>query len=96
MAETSQRKFKTMNDEDNDEGLVEIAKTIYTKVNTRLKYQNETNVPEYFAIRLIDAIEWSSPEYAFAKQIANNIVESEYELPVGATAIIRKHFDLGY
>jgi len=71
-----------------------IAEQTFEKVMTRLKYIEEDNVPEYLAYRLLNAIEWVSPNLNLTKHIANRIVK-HYSPPI-VKGILTRHFDLNY
>jgi hypothetical protein len=71
------------------------AEIILNKVMTRLGYENEQDIPEAIAIRLIDGLEWCAPSPDIARLAAHKLVE-DYELPRGVSGHLKKHFDLTY
>jgi hypothetical protein len=71
------------------------AKQIYSKILTRLNYEEDAAVGEYFAYRLVNAIEWGSPQIKYTKHIAKYIVR-HFTLSSVSIGIIKKHFDLPY
>lgn len=79
-----------------EEQIASLADDIYGKVMLRLTRDDDVDpsVPEYVAVRLIDAIEWGSPHYEFTNQIAEHIVDTGELLSDKVKAILRKHFDL--
>jgi len=93
----SQRKPTREQPSMDDEQLANLADDVYTKVALRIVRDDDVDagVPEYVACRLIDAIEWASPHYAFTKRIAELVVEGGELLSNDAKSLIRKHFDLG-
>ena len=77
----------------------DIATLIYHKLKTRLAYEGENIsecVPEYVALRLMNAIEWASPRVEYTKHIAGHLMDGTFAFPAKMSGIVRKYFDLPY
>jgi hypothetical protein len=77
----------------------DIAQSIYGKVKLRLSFTDESieqSVAEYVAHRLLNAIEWESPDIEYTRYIALHLVDEDFKYPKGTTAILKRYFDLPY
>lgn len=77
----------------------DIANLVYAKIKQRLAYEGEDiekAVPEYVALRLMNAIEWASPNVEYTKHIAGHLMDGSFTFPAKMSGIVRKYFDLPY